>query len=91
MGGKTIAAIATVHNVAPSAVISALAASENKEIDQRVSSGQITAAQGTQEKTQTQQRATDEVNGAHPDMGAEPRGGFGGPPPGAPAGSSTTT
>jgi transposase-like protein len=90
-GGKTIAAIATAHNVAPSVVISALAASENKEIDQRVTSGQITSAQGAQDKTQTQQRATDEVNGVHPDGGPGPHGGFGGPPPGAPVGSSTTS
>jgi hypothetical protein len=61
--GKTIAAIATEHHVAVSKVVSALVASENAEIDKRVSSGQITAAQGAQMKAMTTQRVTDEVNG----------------------------
>ncbi len=65
--GKTIAAIATEHNSTAAKVISALVASENSEVDQRVSSGQITAAQGAQEKTQTTQRVTDLVNGTRPD------------------------
>lgn len=64
--GKTIAAIATEHHVAVSKVVNALVASENAEIDKRVSSGQITAAQGAQMKTMTTQRVTDEVNGVHP-------------------------
>ena len=84
--GKTIAAIATEHNSAAAKVISALVASENSEIDQRVSSGQLSAAQGAQMKTQTTQRVTDLVNGTEP-----LRGGFGGhdgPPPGAPTGSA---
>ena len=72
-------------------MINALVASENKEIDQRVSSGQITAAQGTQQKTQTQQRVTDEVNGTRPAGGPWGQGGFpGGPPPNAPSGTSST-
>jgi thymidine kinase len=86
--GKTIAAIATEHNSTAATVISALVASENSEIDQRVSSGQLTAAQGAQLKTMTVQRVTDEVNGTEP-----AHGGFGGHdgPPGGPAGSPPTT
>ena len=86
--GKTIAAIAAEHNSTAARVISELVASENTEIDQRVSSGQLTVAQGAQMKTMTVQRVTDEVNGTEP-----PHGGFGGHdgPPGAPAGSTPTT
>lgn len=64
--GRTIAQVATAHGVAVSKVISALADSENAEIDQRVSSGQLSAAQGATAKSGTTQRATDEVNGVHP-------------------------
>jgi hypothetical protein len=64
--GKTIAAIAKEHNVDVNKVVSALAASENIEIDKRVASGEITAAQGAQEKTTTTQRVTAKVNGTHP-------------------------
>jgi hypothetical protein len=71
--GKTIAAIATEHHVAVSTVVSALVASENAEIDKRVSSGQITAAQGAQMKAMTSQRITDEVNGTHPAGGPPDR------------------
>jgi hypothetical protein len=86
--GKTIAAVAREHGVAAGTVISAWAASENAEIDARVSSGQITAAQGAQMKAQTTQRVTAEVNGTRPAGG--PRGPWGGgPPPGAPGGSGS--
>lgn len=85
VAGKTIAAIAKEHNIDVSKVISALTASENSEIDQRIASGQITATQGAQEKTMTSQRITDEVNGT------APAGGWrGGLPPGAPSGTSTS-
>jgi hypothetical protein len=85
--GKTIAAIATEHGSTAANVISALVASENSEIDQRVSSGQLTAAQGAQMKTMTVQRVTDEVNGTEP-----AHGGFGGHagPPSGPAGAPPT-
>jgi thymidine kinase len=86
--GKTIAAIATEHGSTAAKVVSALAASENSEIDQRVSSGQLSAAQGAQMKTTTVQRVTDLVNGTEPAHGGF--GGHGGPP-GAPAGSPPTT
>jgi hypothetical protein len=64
--GKTIAAMAKEHNVDVNKVITAWVASENAEIDKRVSSGQITATQGAQEKTSTTQRVTAEVNGTRP-------------------------
>lgn len=60
---KTVAAVAKAHNVDVNKVIAALVTSENKEIDDRVSSGRITQAQATQMKSQTQQRVTDAVNG----------------------------
>jgi hypothetical protein len=66
-GGKTIAAVAKEHNADVNALISTWVASENKEIDDRVASGALTKAQGDQDKTMTQQRVTDEVNGTHPD------------------------
>jgi cytidylate kinase len=81
--GKTIAAVAKEHNVDVAKVIAAWVASENTEIDQRVSSGQLTAAEGVRMKAMTQQRITDEVNGTQPG-----RGGWG-PHGGPPAGSST--
>ncbi len=81
-GGKTVAAIAKEHNVDPAKVISALVTSENSEIDQRVSSGQITAAQAVQMKTMTQQRVTDVVDGTRP------AGGGWGPPDGPPSARS---
>jgi transposase-like protein len=68
-GGKTIAAVATAHSVTPATVISALAASENKEIDAALAAGKITAAQATSAKAATTQRATDVVNGVHPARG----------------------
>jgi hypothetical protein len=71
--GRTIAAIASEHHVAVSKVVSALVASENAEIDKRMSSGQITAAQGAQMKAMTTQRVTDEVNGVHPAGGPPDR------------------
>jgi len=80
--GQTIAAVAKAHSVDVNTVISAWVASENKEIDDLVSSGQITKAQGDQMKTMTQQRVTDMVNGTF-------RGGpgHGGPGFGAPRGA----
>lgn len=64
-GGKTIAAVAKEHNADVDALISTWVASENKEIDDRVASGALTQAQATQDKANTQQRVTDEVNGTH--------------------------
>ncbi len=84
--GKTIAAIATEHNATSAAVVGALVTSENKEIDARVAAGQLTAAEGATQKSQTQHRVTDLVNGTRPAGG--PGGWRGGPPPNAPASSS---
>jgi transposase-like protein len=97
--GQTIAAVAKAHNVDVDKVISAWVASENQEIDSRVSSGQITSAQAAQMKAQTQQRITDEVNGVRPAGGpgdghgpGGPGGPWGGPGPdgGSSSGSGTT-
>jgi hypothetical protein len=92
-GGKTIAAIAVEHGSTATRVINALVASENAEIDQRVSSGQSTAAQAAQEKTETTQRVTDMVNGTHLAGGPGGPGGFrGAPGPGTgPDGSAGAT
>lgn len=83
--GKTIAAIATAQKVDPSTVISALVASENKEIDAAVSAGSVTQAEADNMKSHTQQRVTDQVNGTRPAAPREP-----GSPPGfgAPAGGA---
>ena len=83
--GQTIAAVAKAHNVDAGKVISAWVASENKEIDDRVSSGQITSAQATQMKAMTQQRVTDMVNGT---FHGGP--GFGDHGPGGPGGATGT-
>lgn len=86
--GKTIAAIAKAHSVDPNAVISALVASENKEIDARVAAGQMTAAEAAQAKAGTTQRVTAEVNGTQPTGGF---GGHGGPPFGGPGTGGPST
>ncbi|HEY6380034.1 MAG TPA: hypothetical protein VI316_12730 [Candidatus Dormibacteraeota bacterium] len=65
-GGKTIAQVAQAHGADVNTLISAWVASENKEIDDRVTSGQLSKAQGDQMKAATQQRITDEVNGSRP-------------------------
>jgi transposase-like protein len=79
--GQTIAAVAKAHGVDVNRVISAWVASENQEIDQRLSSGQITQSQADQMKSMTQQRITDMVDGT---FRGGPRGDFhGGPGPGS--------
>jgi hypothetical protein len=75
-GGQTIAAVATSHSVSPAAVISTLVTNENAEIDASVSSGQLTATQATQMKSQTTQRVTDFVNGTRPAGGPGGRRGM---------------
>jgi hypothetical protein len=89
--GKTIAAIAAAHNVSVSKVIDAWVASENSEIDQQVTSGNITAAQGADMKTHTTQRVTDEVNGTRPAGGPGGPRDHDGPAPStsAPSGAAT--
>lgn len=82
--GKTIAAIAGEHGVSVTTVITAWVNSENAEIDQRVSSGHLTAAQAAQMKAHTQQRITDAVNGT---VAPRLRGG----PGAAPTQRTTTT
>jgi hypothetical protein len=86
--------VAKAHNVEVTKVISAWVASENQEIDQRLSSGQITKAQADQMKSMTQQRVTDMVNGTFrggPGGGCPGMPGPGGPgAPGAPSGTSGT-
>jgi ribosomal protein L10 len=67
--GKTIAAIAKEHSVAPAKVITTLVTDENAEIDAAVKSGQLTQAQATQMKSEMTQRVTDLVNGTEPAHG----------------------
>ena len=71
--GETLAQIAGAKT---EALIAALVTEENAEIDARVQSGQLTAAQATTEKANVKQRVTDQVNGV-----GGPRGGgmMGGP------------
>lgn len=65
--GQTIAAVAKAQNVDVAKVISALVDSENKEIDARVASGQLTQAQAAQDKANVTQRVTDLVNNTETD------------------------
>jgi hypothetical protein len=70
--GKTIAAVATAHSVAPQKVIDALVTDGLKELAAQVKAGTITQAQADAQKTEVTQRATDQVNGTF-------TGGHGGP------------
>lgn len=83
--GKTIAQVASDKGVDVNTVIAAVAAEEQKEIDARLASGDITQAQADQMKASATQEATDLVNGTRPKGGPGREAGHGGPPPGAPA------
>lgn len=68
--------LATIAGTKKDALIAALVAFENKEIDARVTAGKLTAAQATTLKANTTAMVTDKVNNVRP-MG-EGRGGHGG-------------
>ena len=70
--GKTIAAVATAHSVAPQKVIDALVTDGLNELAAQVKAGTITQAQADAQKAEVTQRATDQVNGTF-------TGGHGGP------------
>ncbi|MEI7562079.1 MAG: hypothetical protein WCJ43_06490 [Actinomycetes bacterium] len=79
--------LATIAGTKKDALIAALVAFENKEIDALVTAGTLTAAQAVTEKAEVTARVTDQVNNTRP-MG-EGRGGHGkgkGPRGGADAG-----
>jgi hypothetical protein len=83
--------LATIAGSKTQALINALVALENKEIDDAVAAGKLTAAQATTEKANTVARVTAHVNatpgqGGFGEMG---RGGHGHGPAGAP-GTGTT-
>ncbi len=85
--------LATIAGSKTQALIDALVALENKEIDAAVTAGQLTAAQATTQKANTVARVTAHVN-ATPGkpgmgMGGMGRGGHGHGPAGAP-GTGTT-
>jgi polyhydroxyalkanoate synthesis regulator phasin len=89
--GKSLATIAGTKS---QALIDALVALENKEIDAAVTAGKITAAQATNQKANTVARVTAHVNAAPRQPGMGGFGGMGhmggrGPAPVAPAAPST--
>jgi hypothetical protein len=90
-GGKTIAAVATAHSVAPQKVIDALVTDGLNELAADVKAGTITQAQADAQKAEVTQRATDQVNGTF----TGGHGGHGGPGgagcPGGSTGSTGTT
>jgi len=91
VAGKSLATIAGSKT---QALIDALVALENKEIDAAVAAGQLTAAQATTQKANTVARVTAHVNatpgqGGFGGMGGMGRGHFGHGPAGAP-GTGTT-
>ena len=69
--------LATIAGTKKDALIAALVAFENKEIDARVTAGKLTAAQAVTEKSEVTARVTDQVNNTRP-MGMGGRGGHGG-------------
>lgn len=69
--------LATIAGAKKDALIAALVAFENKEIDARVTAGTLTAAQAATEKAEVTARVTDQVNNTRP-MGMGGRGGHGG-------------
>jgi hypothetical protein len=64
--GKTIAAVATAHNVAPQTVIDTLVAAGTKKIEAAKTADKITAARATALEQKLPARAAAFVNNAHP-------------------------
>ncbi|HEV7603688.1 MAG TPA: hypothetical protein VGO15_01920 [Candidatus Limnocylindrales bacterium] len=62
-GGKTVAAVATAHNVPVQTVIDALVADGQAELDAEVKAGTLTQAQADAEKANVLARATAQANG----------------------------
>jgi hypothetical protein len=83
--------LATIAGSKTQALIDALVALENKEIDAAVTAGQLTAAQATTQKANTVARVTAHVNATpgQGGFGGMGRGGHGHGPAGAP-GTGTT-
>ena len=83
--------LATIAGSKTQALIDALVALENKEIDAAVTAGQLTAAQATTQKANTVARVTAHVNSTpgQGGFGGMGRGGHGHGPAGAP-GTGTT-
>ena len=69
--------LATIAGSKTQALIDALVALENKEIDAAVTAGQLTAAQATTEKANTVARVTAHVNATPGQPGQLGQGGFG--------------
>ena len=69
--------LATIAGTKKDALISALVAFENKEIDARVTAGTLTAEQAVTEKAEVTARVTDQVNNTRPMGMGEGRGGHG--------------
>ena len=64
--GKTIAQIATDHNVSPQTVIDALVAAANQKIDAAVAADRLSTERATRIKARLPDRITKLVNNWHP-------------------------
>ena len=64
--GKTIAEIATEHNVQPQTVIDALVAAANKKIDAAVAAGKLTPERASRLEARLPARITQLVDNWHP-------------------------
>jgi len=83
--------LATIAGSKKDALIAALVAQENSEIDAAVTAGKLTSAQATTEKSEVTQRVTNMVNNVRPKDGSGPMGGRGGRGGHGPMGMSGTT
>jgi hypothetical protein len=84
--GDTIADVARAKGVDVTTVIDAIVTEMNSHLADAVSNERLTQAQADEMKANATERATDLVNGTRPAGGP----GFGGPPPGAASGTSST-
>jgi polyhydroxyalkanoate synthesis regulator phasin len=85
-GGKTIAQVASAHNISAQTAIDKMVADANAHIDQAVKDGKLTAAQAATEKAEVVARVTKMVNELPPAGGSGGPGGPHGPREGAAGG-----
>jgi polyhydroxyalkanoate synthesis regulator phasin len=64
--GKSVADVATAHNVDPQTVVQAIVDAGNKKVDEAVTNGKLTPAQGDKIKSRLSDAATKFVNHTRP-------------------------
>jgi len=64
--GKSVADVATAHNVDPQTVVQAIVDAGNKKVDEAVTNGKLTSAQGDKIKSHLSDAATKFVNHTRP-------------------------